>query len=82
MFEKNSAFSQKPEVESRLSHIRQATLANNSATERGHPAAQNTQNAAAYHLLTAAELMLEADDSEAASRLIHEAKMELDADSA
>lgn len=80
MFEKNSAFSQKPEVESRLNHIRQATLANDSVTERDRGSQQNTQKSAAYHLLTAAELMLEGDDKAAASRLIAEAKEELDAD--
>lgn len=77
MFRKNSAFSTEPEVTQRLDQIRQATAAN--APDTGQSVtAQGTQKAAAYHLLTAAELMLESEDTAAAARLIAEAKEELD----
>lgn len=78
MFEKNSAFAVKPEVEERHAQIR----ADNSVTERTHSPGQRLQNDAAYDLLTAAEEALEGEATETAQRLIREAKEALDAESA
>lgn len=77
MFDKNSAFSAKPEVEEHLERLR----ADNYVTEREHSPRQKLQNDAAYHLLTAAEEALEGEATETAQRLIAEAKESLDADS-